>query len=138
MRTPINKKTYLRLRAIADKETEFIRALGKNWLDAEDRKRCTEFCGGKLTNKDRSNIEVYEWLKNPPQSYFVYISEKEWDVVTWTGQKLGKVWMGSSYKSNFGDMRRSIDVIGTNGVKYYGTYFCSAGDYARIKAYKKA
>jgi len=136
MRVPINKKTYERLRKIADKEREFIKTLGKNWLDAKDQKRMKEYAGGKLTNKDRSNIEVYEWLKNPPQSYFLYIDEKKRKAITWTGQELGDVGFGYSYRSNFGDRRISINVYGNNGKKYHGIYFCSAGNYARIKLFK--
>jgi hypothetical protein len=65
---------------------------------------------------------------------------------TFTGEILGKVDFGceyqvpvNTYPSNFmgrESTRVSISVHGINGVEYYGTYFKSSGDYARIKARK--
>lgn len=138
MRTPIYKSTYDRLKAINEKENQFVEQLGKNWLDANDRKEMKKFADGELSNKETSNLEVYEWLKLPPQKKFVYINlkSKPYTAITWTGQILGEARMGLKYQSNFRDVRMSIDVLGNNGIKYHGTFFCSAGDYARIKAYK--
>ena len=91
------------------------------------------------TNRLRSAVEVYEWMTNPPARYFLYIKETEYmrgSATTWTGEFLGHVFMGDVYRSNFGDKRQQITVVGTNGRKYHGIYYKSAGDYARVKLAK--
>lgn len=101
-------------------------------------------------NKETSRKEVAEWLANPPQSYFAYVKEREnterigcsvstairGELTTWMGDKLGAVYGGIPYRDNFGSYRVSIDVVGTNGVLYHGTYYRSSGSYCRIRAYK--
>lgn len=102
-------------------------------------------------NRETSRKEVEEWLANPPSSYIAYVKEREnlggmgvnrvspylrGDLITWMGDKLGAIYGGLPYKDNMGATRVSIDVVGTNGVLYYGTYYKSSGDYARIRAYK--
>jgi hypothetical protein len=91
----------------------------------------------KVNNDLRSMVEVWEWLNDKPQKYFCYVNEDERIATTWTGSFIGSIQLGREYKSNFGDKRQDITVTGANGVKYYGTYFKSAGDYARITAYKR-
>lgn len=107
----------------------------------------------RLSNEERSAIEVYEWVMYPPVRAFVYVKVNEperlklkaWEkhghpvygqVTTWTGDKLGNAIFGDVYRSNFGDKRASIEVTGINGRKYHGIYYCDAGDYARIKMNK--
>lgn len=89
-----------------------------------------------VTNELRSKIETYEFIKDKPERYFIYINEKEQIATTWMGDYLGKVSFGSVYRSNMSDRRQSIDIAAVNGLKYYGTYYKDAGNYARIKAYK--
>lgn len=94
-----------------------------------------------LTHDEISAVEVYEFLQDKPKKYFVYVKEPEAGYVagsvgTWIGEPLGKCYFGFSYKSNMGDTRVPINVEGRNGIDYYGTYYKSAGDYARIKAHK--
>lgn len=97
---------------------------------------------GTHDNNMTSAIELYEWKRDKPDSYFLYIDEKSQRATTWTGDTLGRVvFSGSPYytgkrKNMFRSKRQSITVYGTNGVTYYGTYFVSSGDYARIRAYK--
>ncbi len=96
-----------------------------------------------MTDKERSKREVATWLADPPESYFLYVREISSDgrlapvVTTWMGDVLGKVtgW-GATWTDNFGSERRTLYVHGTNGVDYRGTYFKSAGDYARIRAHR--
>jgi hypothetical protein len=57
-------------------------------------------------------------------------------VTTWTGEKLGDAILGQSFRAPFGDKRRPIWVTAINGRKYQGTYYESAGDYARVKQMK--
>lgn len=101
-------------------------------------------------NKETSRKEVADWLANPPQQYFAYVKQVEnterigcslstyfrGELITWMGDKLGFIYGGRPYRDNMGATRISIDVVGTNGVLYYGTYYQSTGDYCRIKAYK--
>ena len=90
----------------------------------------------EVNNEMRSKLEVWEFLNDIPKKYFLYIREEDKTAITFTGAKLGDVSFGSTYRSNFGDTRQSIDVYGINGKKYHGIYFKEAGQYARIKLYK--
>lgn len=102
----------------------------------------------KFDNDDRSALELWDWQHDKPEKYFVYIRETEnppdgfpyekpvWEAITWIGQKLGNVRYGQEYRDNFGGVRQSITVYGNNGVRYYGTYYKSSGDYAQIKRIK--
>lgn len=90
----------------------------------------------QVTNELKTMIEVWEFMHDTPQKEFVYISEENRAATTWTGAKLGNVYFGSQYRDNFGSIRVPITVTGINGVKYHGTYFKSAGDYARITPFK--
>ncbi len=85
-----------------------------------------------VTNDLRSKIETYEFMNDIPDKYFIYINDKERIATTWTGDFLGHVSFGNEYKDNFGGKRQSIWIVTANRVKYYGTYFKSSGDYARI------
>ena len=89
------------------------------------------------SNTIRSKWEVRQFKRNKPSKYFLYICEKTKTATTWTGEKLGRVDFGVKYQDNFGGSRIPIDVFGINGIKYHGTYYQSAGDYARITAFKK-
>jgi hypothetical protein len=92
-------------------------------------------------------LEVWDWLHNPPEKYFLYIrleNEKDdflfhrkGEAVNWMGELLGRVeTTGKMYRDSFGGKRVPIKVYGTNGVNYYGIYYKSSGNYARIKRYK--
>lgn len=83
-----------------------------------------------------SAIEEYEFRNNKFENYTVYINEQKRTATTWTGQKLGDVTYTGAYKSNFRDERITISIKAINGQKYFGTYYKSAGDYARIKLCK--
>lgn len=90
----------------------------------------------RLTNEERGYIEVFEFLNDPPLTYFLYINEEARLATTWPGHLLGEVTFGFSYRSNMGDLRIPITVNAINGLTYYGTFYKSAGDYARIRAKK--
>lgn len=101
-------------------------------------------------NRETSRNEVAAWIADKPQRYFAYVKEREnterigcsvstairGELTTCMGDKLGYIYGGKPYRDNFGAYRVSIDVVGTNGVLYYGTYYRSSGSYCRIKAYK--
>ena len=97
-----------------------------------------------VTNEERSQCEIFEFLHDPPESYFCYIvRDKEhsgcWLAVNWPGAPLseGRAVLGAEYRSNMGDKRRAVWFRGINGKCYAGTFFCGAGDYARVKAVKE-
>jgi hypothetical protein len=90
-----------------------------------------------VTNEERSALEVFEFVANPPDKYFLYISEKNRTATTWTGDALGNVSFGREYRDSFGGRRVPITVHAINGRTYHGTYYKSSGDYARVKAAKR-
>lgn len=90
----------------------------------------------KFTNADRSAIELYEFCFNPPDKYSVYVHEIEGLATTWTGEELGRLTLGPEYQDNFGGKRQSVRITAINGREYVGTYYKSAGDYARVRLTK--
>jgi len=98
---------------------------------------CNSFpFANEVDNNLRSAIETYEFISNPPDKYFIYINESKCIATTWTGQPLGSVSFGQEYRSNMGDKRQPVSILGINGRKYHGTYYKSSGNYARIKIKK--
>lgn len=94
-------------------------------------------------NRETSRNEVAAWIADKPQRYFAYVklddtipTSNPGIIQTWMSDKLGVLLPGKVWRDNTGTKRMSIDVIGTNGVFYYGTYYLGSGDYCRIKAYK--
>jgi hypothetical protein len=89
-----------------------------------------------VTNEEQSSLELFEFVTNPPEKYFLYVNEQQRMATTWTGEKLGEVRFGREYKDNWGRKRVPVTVYSVNGYVYSGTYYRSAGDYARVKASK--
>lgn len=91
------------------------------------------------TNDETSALEVFEFCRDKPDHYFLYVRPTlgsdsfACTVGTWTGEQLGAGRMGHVYRSNMGDKRRSIHFRAITGDSYAGTYFCGAGDYARVR-----
>jgi hypothetical protein len=94
------------------------------------------------TNDDRAAIEVYELVHNKPENIFCYINEKDGTATIWTGVVIGTAHFGQQYKTpafgGFGSTRVPVTVRAINGCVYAGTYYKSAGDYARLKKTKAA
>ena len=84
--------------------------------------------------------EVAAFIREKPRDYFLYVSETTKLATTWTGEKLGDVTFGRAYQGNFGwrNERVPVRIKAINGCEYYGTYYKSAGDYARIRRVKGA
>jgi hypothetical protein len=89
-----------------------------------------------VSNEERSALEVFEFVTNPPDKYFLYINEANRTATTWAGDVLGQVFLGCEYRDNFGGRRVPITVRAINGRTYHGNYYKSSGDYARIRARK--
>jgi len=103
--------------------------------------------GLNVTNEERSQIEQYEFVNDPPQKYFVYIRRVNCDgereekslrvqATTWAGDVLGVGMLGYSFRDNFGGERYPVRFRAINGKTYSGTYYSSAGDYARVRVVK--
>jgi hypothetical protein len=98
----------------------------------------------QVSNEELSALEVFEFVNDPPQAYFLYIKHETnlletWQhglATTWTGEKLGTVSYGRSWRSNMGDTRVPVTIQAINGKRYVGTYYKSAGDYARVRLAK--
>lgn len=89
-----------------------------------------------VSNEERSQLEVYDFINNPPEKYFLYINDKTSQAITWMGDSLGIVAFGCAYRSNFGNTRIPVRVKAVNGRTYAGTYYKSSGDYARVRVVK--
>jgi hypothetical protein len=107
-------------------------ALNK-WIDTIRNKKT-----GWASYKPEDKPEVFEFVTNPPDKYFLYINDTNRTATTWTGEKLGNVGFGCEYRDNFGGKRVPITVYAINSRTYHGTYYKSSGDYARIRAKKGA
>lgn len=150
--TNISKTEYESIRAKYDfYHAEWKRLLGnKNCATPEEQKLLPE----SPTHDEISSMEVYEFrhgIPDVPVRYFAYVHQDEKTVVyelkhtykeptyvtTWTGEILGEIVdYGYRYRSNMGDERVNIRVKMINGKTYSGIYFCSAGDYCRLKMCK--
>lgn len=91
----------------------------------------------KVTNEERSQLEVRRFMLEKPERYFMYITRNS--AGTWTAQNLGSVTFGREYKCPaFGraSVRVPVTIKAINGETYVGTYYKSSGDYARVKRVK--
>jgi len=98
--------------------------------------------GLEVSNEDRTKIEIYEFVNNPPNRYFAYVKRLETNtrtarITTWTGELLGVATLGQAYETPaFGRTSKRVPVLkfkAINGKSYYGTFFESSGDYCRLK-----
>lgn len=100
--------------------------------------------GLEVTNDERTKIELYEFVQNPPAVYFAYVSMKGGNsacrVTTWMGETLGESYLGNRFQCpafNGHSTRRQIFTFkAINGKNYYGTYYDSSGNYCRLKMCK--
>jgi hypothetical protein len=97
------------------------------------------------SNEERSQVEVYEFCRNRPDKYFIYVQrnkcapgvyDNKFTATTWTGQALGYGFLGRRYTTGAGlrvSVRYPVRFTAITGDQYHGTYYASAGDYARVK-----
>lgn len=90
-----------------------------------------------VTNEERSALEVFEFVTNPPDKYFLYVNEETHEATTWTGDKLGEVRFGREFRDNFGGRRVPVTIRAINALAYHGTYYKSSGNFARIRQSKR-
>jgi hypothetical protein len=108
-----------------------------NPLNRNPERAPTGTGGDTAENWAKSRKEVADFSASPPDKYVLYINEGSREATTWMGHKLGDVTFGRAYRTNMGDTRVPITVRGINGVTYVGTYYKSAGDYARVRRKKR-
>lgn len=134
----------------------------EQWLDGRTSYQPDELPENcRVTNEELSKLEIWKFCTDIPEKYFLYIklderpaeilaaiqkgakytnSFRKGIATTWTGDKLGDVFCGQEYKSPaFGNFstRIPITVKAINGREYFGTYYISSGDYARVKLVKE-
>lgn len=85
------------------------------------------------TNDELAQVELYDFIHDVPDKYFLYVSEKTNLATCFTGLELGKVSFGREWRDNFGGTRRAVTIKAVNGRRYVGTFFKSSGDFARIR-----
>ena len=110
------------------------------WLREHKRNSCKPEEIAHLnppTNRELSALEVWEFTTSPPERKFLYVDARNCVATTWTGEQLGTCSLGREYRDNFGGKRRPITVRAINGYTYHGTYYASAGDYARVRKGKR-
>ena len=100
----------------------------------------------RLTNAQLGAIEVYEFVHDPPDRYFCYVERQvvsagvvdahKVRITTGMGQTLGYGYLGTPYKC-LGSIRYPVRFTGINLKKYHGIFFHGAGQYARVRQYKK-
>jgi len=93
-----------------------------------------------VTNDERSALEVFDFVTDPPDKYFLYVNEETHEATTWTGDKLGDVRFGRAYKCPaFGGSSTHVPITirAINGLTYHGIYFKSSGNFARIRQSKQ-
>lgn len=110
--------------------------------DSRQKAEITRLAGAPMpTNAELSAVEVWEFNNMPPKSLFAYIDKASSTIRTFNGEVLGNVSFGKEHKSpGFNgafSKRVPIKVIGVNGLTYYGTWYKSAGTYARLKVCSK-
>ncbi|WP_407156327.1 hypothetical protein [Bradyrhizobium sp. STM 3557] len=107
----------------------------RNWLGNRTSYHPSELPADIIppTNEERSALEVFEFLRDKPARYFLYINAEKRTATTFTGDTLGTVSFGREYRDNFGGKRVAVTIRAITGETYHGTYYKSSGDYARIK-----
>jgi hypothetical protein len=134
----ISEQEYLTLKELSKRHEAFVDTKrGRNGWACYKPEEVPE--DARMTNEQRNAIEVYEFVHNPPERYFLYINQTKGIATTWMGETLGSVVFGREYRCPaFGwhSTRVPVTVRGINGKLYHGTYFKSSGTYARIKLAK--
>lgn len=110
--------------------------------DSRQRAEIARIAGVSMpTNAELSAVEVWEFQNMPPKSLFAYVDKTSSTIRTFNGEILGNAVFGKEHKSpGFGgafSKRVPLKVTGINGLTYYGTWYKSSGNYARLKVCSK-
>lgn len=97
--------------------------------------------GEPISNAQLSQLEVYEFVHNPPNKCVVYVRrnivsagvvDRKVTVITIGGQILGYGKLGQMYR-NRGALCYPLWFTGINEVDYRGILYHSSGNYARVR-----
>lgn len=140
----LTEQEYKRLRDLYDRKYEWVKEQGYSYLSGGEPEEFRE-----ITNEITSQIEVYEWINNPPEEYFAYVREYNRTINTWMGDELGSYRVTGTHREpvemGFIDEEgnekvkkilqrvKDLYVIGTNGVNYIGKYYYQNGDYCTLE-----
>lgn len=113
---------------------QFIKKNGWIMITTEEQKTCP--ADATMTNENRSAIELFEFCRDKPEKYVLYIKEETRQAITFTGDVLGSVAFGQEYHANIGGKRMPVTIRAINGAIYHGTYYKSSGSYARVRKAK--
>lgn len=130
----ISKERAADIRARCDALAAWMNANKRNSYTVDELRAAGV---AEVSNEERGALELYEWFTDIPERYFAYVKEGKalgelHTVTTFMGDSLGHCSLGPVWRSNLGDRRRSVILIGTNGARYHGTYYCDAGTYCRL------
>lgn len=141
----LTEQEYKHWRKIADNYMDWVKAREYRGYKPDELPEELR----SLTNEIRSQIEVYEWVNDPPEEYFAYVKNDSLEVTTWMGDRIGNFFhTGHHYEDveqTYLDENdeevveyerqevRDIYVIGTNGVTYIGKYYFENGDYCTME-----
>jgi hypothetical protein len=99
-----------------------------------------ELRGVALSNDETAALELHEFERDAPEHVFCYVTRKPgeaWQCRTFAGGSYGTVAVGYAYRvpGFYGrpSTRRSVTLNAINGWVYFGTFYESSGDYARLK-----
>lgn len=130
----ITTETYLQFKHLSDAHNAWVDTKrGRNGWAAYKQEEVPAHLQ-RVTNEMRSAIEMFEFAHHKPDQLFAYVTGGK--LGNWMGETMGRVQYGASWRDNFGGERVSIRVRASNGRTYAGTYYKSAGQYARLKAVK--
>lgn len=132
----MTKNRYNKVRKAIDAYAVYIYerfADKKGWvyMTLAQQQEAYKAVGMKITNKLRSQVEVYEFIHNKPYTYSAYVNVTKKEMTTWTGEVLGTI----QFLTN--SSRPSIQVTAINGLTYKGSYYKQSGNYCRVKAISK-
>ena len=91
------------------------------------------------TNEERSELELFEFMRDRPDRYFAYYNNAMTEIGTFTGQKLGNIIQkGTIYRTGWGPGARKqrVRVRAITGDTYAGPCELDAGTYCRLRKVK--
>jgi len=116
-----------------------IRDKRSGWASYHPDDVPAELRGVALSNEETRELELFEFERDAPEHLFCYVTRRDgaWQCGTFAGGSYGRVTVGYSYKvPGFycrPSTRRSVTLHAINGWIYAGTFYESAGDYARLR-----
>lgn len=115
----ISKRRYNRLRAIVDTAQAYWKAnasFSRSGASSMSAELCAHPDYARCTNEMRGLVQQYEVLRDLPERISAYVSGGF--VTTWTGHRIGRAFVTSSFRQNYTTVFQYSADIG--GRKYTG------------------